>query len=424
MYQAIIAPIVVRPHPNADRLQLGTTVGHQVVVGLEVKTGDGGIFFPPDGQLSLEYCEANKLLKTQGGYFDENRRVRAQRFRGEKSEGLWMPLSSLHYIYPQGFTAAIGTMLTELNGHPICNKYETKKTRSQGQGKSRTHQKQNLYFKKHYDTPQWRFFKDQIPDNAYISITEKLHGTSGRYGRVLTVPQASPLLRFVQRLGINWFNPKPRYAYLVGTRNVILDSAKLGAGTSFYGDESFRFQAVKGIELYEGEILYFELVGSFFTNASWTEAPNVKDIMGRQPIKDKELEKQYGKEMRYTYGQEEGTTGLYVYRITRTSPEGVVTELSWNQVKQRCNELGVAHVPELIIAVNQFCECTVDLERTVETLTEGPSTLDSNHIREGVVVRVESENGTYWYKNKSFTFGVLEGYIKDNDDYIDTEEAS
>jgi hypothetical protein len=413
MYQAIIAPIVVRTHPNADKLLLGTVVGHQVVVGLETKTGDLGIFFPPDGQLSLEYCESNRLLKKDGGYFDENRRVRAQKFRGERSEGLWMPLGSLIYTGVDLDALSKGTLLTEANGRPVCNRYETQKTRSVGQSKSRTHQKQNQYFKKHYDTPQWRFFKDSIPDNAFISITEKLHGTSGRYGLVLCPTKPTLWQRL---LGIT---PNPTYQYLLGTRNVVLDDTKRAAGTSYYGNEQFRLDTVAGIELYEGEILYYEIVGYCGFG---------KPIMAPQPVKDKELQKTYGPEMAYTYGNVDGLCSIYVYRITRTSPEGVVTELSWNQVKQRCNELGIKYVPELeqywFSRSHELGSPEYSLEYLVNYHTDGPSTLDSNHIREGVVVRVESEHGTNWYKNKSFDFGVLEGYIKDDNNYVDVEEAS
>lgn len=53
-----------------------------------------------------------------------------------------------------------------------------------------------------------------------------------------------------------------------------------------------------------------------------------------------------------------------------------------------------------------------------------PSTVDARHPIEGVVVRVESEHGTQWLKHKSVAFGILEGYLKDRDEYIDTEEAS
>src|SRR6185503_2819364 len=38
---------------------------------------------------------------------------------------------------------------------------------------------------------------------------------------------------------------------------------------------------------------------------------------------------------------------VFVYRITMTSPDGHVTELQWNQVKERSIQLGVEHVPEI-----------------------------------------------------------------------------
>ena len=46
----------LRKHPNADRLQIVTFFGNDVVIGLETKVGDLGIYFPSDGQLSEEYC--------------------------------------------------------------------------------------------------------------------------------------------------------------------------------------------------------------------------------------------------------------------------------------------------------------------------------------------------------------------------------
>ena len=72
MYQAIVSKMVVRPHPNADRLQLGDFRGYQVVVGPDVKTGDLGIYFPTDGQLSEEYCSANYLIRRKDPVTGEN----------------------------------------------------------------------------------------------------------------------------------------------------------------------------------------------------------------------------------------------------------------------------------------------------------------------------------------------------------------
>src|SRR5688572_8565759 len=90
MYEAIVARVKTRPHPNADRVQLGDVLGYQVVVCLDTQDGELGVFFPVDGQLSHEFCLANRLYvkhpdtgEPMGGYFDAKRRVRAQRFRGE-----------------------------------------------------------------------------------------------------------------------------------------------------------------------------------------------------------------------------------------------------------------------------------------------------------------------------------------------------
>jgi hypothetical protein len=412
MYKAIISRITVRPHPNADRLQLGNCYGHQVVTGLNAKSGDIGIFFPPDGQLSLEYCEENKLLKKDGGYFDDNRRVRAQKFRQEKSEGLWMPISSLDYT--GAFDVSVGDMLDILNGHAICNKYETKRTRVAGNKNRNRVAVHNMYFKKHIDTEQFRFFKESIPDNSYIIITEKLHGTSGRYGHVLCETPRKWWQRLLR------IKPKLEYSYLLGSRNVILNSkVNPYTGESYYGNEQFRYDSVHGLTLHKGETIYYELVGDCGVD---------KPIMPAHPVKDKEVKAKYGESMRYQYGQLPGTTGLYVYRITMVNEEGVVTELSWQQVKQRCHELGLKYTPELkSVFYNKEHEVSspeYTMENWVNLETEGPSTLDPTHIREGVVIRVEHETGTRWYKNKSFTFGVLEGYIKDDDNYEDTEEAS
>jgi hypothetical protein len=60
----------------------------------------------------------------------------------------------------------------------------------------------------------------------------------------------------------------------------------------------------------------------------------------------------------------------------------------------------------------------------VESLTDGSSTLDQKHIREGVVVRQEQYPVVYAMKSKSFVFKILEGIAKDNSDYIDLEESA
>ena len=42
----------LRKHPNADRLQLAECFGNTVVLGMDYKDNQIGIYFPVDGQLS------------------------------------------------------------------------------------------------------------------------------------------------------------------------------------------------------------------------------------------------------------------------------------------------------------------------------------------------------------------------------------
>ena len=77
-YNAYIVKIKeIRPHSNADRLQVVTVFGNDVIVGLNVKENDIMIYFPTDGRLNTEYCRQNRLLREKdeqgnnvGGYMD------------------------------------------------------------------------------------------------------------------------------------------------------------------------------------------------------------------------------------------------------------------------------------------------------------------------------------------------------------------
>lgn len=89
-YQAFVCKLQnVRPHSNADKIKLATVYGGQIVVGLEQQDGELGVYFPTDGQLSTEFCSNNNLFrhselnidKEIRGYFEDNRRIRTQKFR-------------------------------------------------------------------------------------------------------------------------------------------------------------------------------------------------------------------------------------------------------------------------------------------------------------------------------------------------------
>ena len=82
----------------------------QVVVGLNVKEGDLGIYFPTDTCLGKDFAAANNDLLT---YFGKNFRVRTQKFRGEKSEGFWCEIKCVSDLL--GYAPNKGEEFTSVN---------------------------------------------------------------------------------------------------------------------------------------------------------------------------------------------------------------------------------------------------------------------------------------------------------------------
>lgn len=419
MYQGIVTTITTAPIEGADRIKKGFCHGATVVVSIDTKDGDLGIFFPTDGQLSDRMLDENKLRKEQGGYFEDNGRIKALKLlKGTvKSEGIWLPISSIDWVGPR-VSLTDGDLIDTINGHEICTKYFTPATRAtmakNTPGKSK--RGETKWFKKVGETPQLRYVLPTIPDGSLIYFTEKLHGTSGRFGFILdSVPNS-----WWRRLfGLQ---EKQVWRKLVGSKNVILTHKPDGG---YYKDESFRY-SVLNLPIHRGETLYYEIVGSL---------PNGQIIMPTVTVKDPELKKKYGPQMQYQYGTYPGQHKEFVYRITRTNEDGVVTELSWPQVKGRCKELGVEHVPEIFYGgyaegilnvIGGEHDAQYDkLEALADRHLEGPSLLDPSHIREGICLRIEQPDGKIWFaKHKSFSFKVLEGIIKDDANYIDLEEIS
>lgn len=187
-YAAIVTRLKnVRPHSNADKVQLATCQGNQVVIGLDSLEDHLGVYFPSDGQLSDEFCKANNLYrdadlnarpKESGGMFDANRRVRAQRFRGEISDGFWVPLHYFGFIQVTGLDVE-GFEFTEWKGVPICNKYinpATLKIARENQGKKAKVSRSSVMFKEHFDTGHFGKNIHEFQKGQHIVITEKLHG--------------------------------------------------------------------------------------------------------------------------------------------------------------------------------------------------------------------------------------------------------
>ena len=200
----------IRKHENADRLQVATFFGNDTIVDLSVKVGDLGVYFPVDLQLSEEYCVHNNLVRKKdengnniGGFLDPDKRnIKAIKLRGEKSDGLFMPLKSFAYCYDIDLAAEegkeveplakriplnVGEQVTVLNGHEICKKYIPKKQNRVGGYSAGNHTRKTKVpyaplFAEHADTEQLAYNHGAFKAGDEVEITLKMHGTSQRTG--------------------------------------------------------------------------------------------------------------------------------------------------------------------------------------------------------------------------------------------------
>lgn len=454
----------LRPHTNADRLQIATIFGNDVIVDLNVAIGDIGVYFPSDLQLSKEFCEINDLVRRKdengnpcGGYLDPDKRnIRPIKLRGEKSDGLYLPIKCLEYT--QG-RLKIGDRIDVVNGHEICCKYipviknkTSSKTKKCNKVRKHTAPVAPLFLE-HADTEQLNYNLDAFKAGDQIEITLKMHGTSNRVAYVPVLKKFKRTLfdRILGREG----KPIYEYDYISGTRRTVLDSFNGG----FYGSNAFRKQfedRLRG-KLYKGEEVYFEIVG--FTDAGTPIMP-----IGDNNKVGEDFVKQYGEKTVFSYGchplevdinpryfeghieedivKEYHQSEMYVYRMTMTNEDGDVVEYSPDFMRYRCEQMGVKCVPV-------FAKATIDCEGvhiyapdnklygfvhetdnvgdTVKLVAEkfydGPDPIGKTHVREGVVVRIVNRPKFCAYKHKNFSFKVLEGIIKDTAAAPDMEEA-
>ena len=443
-YQGYVTKLKnVRPHPNADRMKLADCFGNTVCVGLDAVENEIIIYFPTDGQLSVEYCEQNNLVRKKdengnniGGYLDPDKRnVKAIKLRGEKSDGIVMPLSSIVYTGINLDDLNVGDPITVLNGHEICQKYIPRRQHRQGGysegNKTRKHKVPVApLFMEHADTEQLAYNLGAFKCGDEIEITLKMHGTSQRTGYLPTLKGYKKTLweKITRKEG----TPIYDWGGVSGTRRVVLEDYDGG----FYGSNAFREQHSKVFEgkLQKGETVYYEVVG--FTD---TGAPIMASCNNKK-LNDKEFIKQYGEETVFSYGCvpftpqlilaepgikiEQGPSGpqsdIYVYRMTMTNEDGFVVEYTPDFMRYRCEQMGVKTVPVLWKGVIPENPGSADdptisagewIKNVAERYYDGPDPIGRTHIREGVVVRILNRPKFAAYKHKNHTFKMLSGII-------------
>lgn len=422
------------PHPNADRL-IGFIINHEIVyTDLSYKEGDMCVLFPLGSKINSEFLsflnafrDSTKNRNTSiKGYFEDSCRVRAQPLRGEPSNGVLFNIETLeewlsYKLYNRketllslsgnesiidGYPELIGTEFDSYGDITICEKYipPVQKEKQGGGSNTRASKKKiarivDGQFSYHYDTNHFKKVVELMQPTDTVVITFKIHGCSCISGNLLVKRDLTWYERLLCKLNVKIQDTK--YDLVCSSRNVIKLVGEQEKNKGGYYDTNTHVAAHNTIKdkILPGITLYYEIAG-YNTSGSWIQK-------------------------NYDYGHEPKEFGIYVYRITYTSPQGHVTEYTWKQIEKYCEKYDLKTVPVLYYGelnnIVKPCNNWHDKLYTelANRYTEKNCFMCKNPVpEEGVCIRNEStyQNTILWrtFKLKSFRMIQLEQQNEDS----------
>lgn len=422
-----------KPHsdPEVTKLKCCVIDGFNIICGIDSEPGLY-VYFPTACCLNPDFLKYANLYRhkelnadpEQSGMFEDNGRVKAIRLRGELSEGFILPAVTLeNYILSVtnvDLTCEEGTEfdIVEHDGKTfwINKKYIPKNTRTQSQGSSTKQAKQPKgldkiiedQFRFHYDTTLIKKCPHVIYPNALISITEKVHGTSGISAYVLCKQPLNWKQKIAKWLTGEEFN---KYDYLYSSRTVIKNKYyNKKASDGFYGVDVWKYaDDVIRPFLQKGMTVYYEIVG-FLPNGGYIQK---NYDYGCVPPKEGE---------KYELGKH---FDIYVYRVTLTNVVGQVHEFSAREVQQWCIAVGLPMVNEWYYGYAKDLYPDINtkehwnenflqrLANDKEFYMECNSPTCANKVpHEGIVIKIENMKSEA-FKLKCFKFLDKEGKALD-----------
>lgn len=217
------------PLEGCDNI-LGTSIfGFQAIVGKNTKIGDVGVVFTVETQLSEDFCHYNNLfrhnekneIKEIKGYIEDNRRVRAVKFRGHRSDAFFLSLYSLAYLGVDLDDFQVGDEFDEINGVPVCEKFIVKVRNSNPTQKIENKFKRFdlKYMPEHFSTDNYFRHSDSIHPDSELILTQKIHGTSVRIGNTIVKRKKSVVDRISSFFGAKI--QETETVLVIGSRRVI-----------------------------------------------------------------------------------------------------------------------------------------------------------------------------------------------------------
>ena len=371
------------------------------------------LFFPAECKISKCFLFNNSLYrhsdlninKEAKGFFDDSGRVKAIKFKGIISSGFIIPILSLEYLINTTILK-VGDEFNIINGTEICSKYLKPVDKKPGMSNLKTKIIDSVvdskFVPEHMDTSHLLKNVHKLNLNDYVAITYKLHGTSARFYNTLVQRPLSIKDKIAKFLGVKV--EETQYDYISASRRVVksVGFETLPNKNHFFTSGDLWSEVGKEFfegKLNKGEAVYCEIIGKTYNGEAI----------------------QHG----YTYQLEKPK--VYIYRISNINEQGIEIDLSYHQMKERANQLGIEVCPEyfygklqdFIFEYGDTFEQEFNLEKQLNDifynkLLEKPSILDNNVVEEGFCIRIDKYPKPDIYKIKSKLFLLHEGHNIDN----------
>lgn len=318
------------PDPEVTKLKVAHVDGYNIIVGIDEQPGLF-IYFPMLSEINpniLKYCnlyEKSELNQdnTKKGFFGSNGKVKGIKLRGLVSKGFLLPATSLNNFFIDSFQKEVelidGTEFDSLEylgktmwiNRKYTNKHIENHTERSSKPKFKVKRFDKLredQFRFHYETAIIKKVPNALSPNDVVHISSKWHGTSGITGHNFDI-----------------------YDVVYASRKIIKNRYYNSNVTNgFYNSDPWYYatEELKPV-LVNGMTIYYEIVGYL---------PDGKFI-------------QKG----YDYGCTPSTSQyklgeqfkIYIYRITMTNVDGVVTEFTPLQVNNWCEKNGLLGINTL-----------------------------------------------------------------------------
>lgn len=354
----------INAHTNAERLELATVYGFQVIVRKgQYKVGDRVIYVPIDSLLP-QWLE-DQVFPPDSKVKLHHHRVRQIRLRGLASQGMLLdPTDVAKKVNPdylkleQDLAAILGV-----------TKYEPPQrgpSSTQAGPKNRNKKHEHPLFHKYNGLSNIKWFPTMFKEGDQVVLQEKMHGTNAR-ASVLPYAANTWKKKLKKLFGLA---PKTENCY--GSNNVDISSASDYKG--FYGEDvygkTFADMDVFS-KLKSGEIVYGEIIG-----------PGI----------------QKGYEYDLTHHE------FLVFDVKVIQADGKFRWLNPAEVIEFCKDRGFNTVPQVYVGPYN--------KELTYSLTKGASLYDpKSKVREGVVIK--AAEGYDVDGNKKALKWVSEDYLAD-----------